>query len=314
MSTQRWQIYCITEGTWTYGNVVGETAPTTCFTDAGHTVNPNSPRVFTTYTTNFTNNINLTKDPNNSDTGQLLLEGCINIKEHATPTTPDTSRHCIFVDTVDSQLKTLNSSGTVTKIQPMTTKGDLIAFDGTTTRLPVGTNGQTLFADSAESSGLRWGSTLVGIVTDVKSSGNNGGTFTSGAWQTRDLNTLTGNANNRIGVASNQITLQAGKYLIEASAPAFSVGYHRVRIRNITDSTTAQLGTNAYTFTNSNRSDNRSFVSAYIDISSAKVFELQHKCTRTDANEGFGRAMAVSSDDDTPLDEVYSTVKISVLE
>lgn len=40
---------------------------------------------------------------------------------------------------------------------PLTTKGDLYTFNTTNTRLPVGTNGQTLIADSTQATGLRWG-------------------------------------------------------------------------------------------------------------------------------------------------------------
>jgi hypothetical protein len=41
---------------------------------------------------------------------------------------------------------------------PMTTKGDLIAEDGTPTavRLPVGSNGQVLTADSTQTAGVAW--------------------------------------------------------------------------------------------------------------------------------------------------------------
>ncbi|MGC4052948.1 MAG: hypothetical protein QM757_26775 [Paludibaculum sp.] len=40
---------------------------------------------------------------------------------------------------------------------PLTTKGDLFAFDGTTLhRLPVGSNGQVLTADSAQTDGMKW--------------------------------------------------------------------------------------------------------------------------------------------------------------
>jgi len=44
-------------------------------------------------------------------------------------------------------------------VDVLTTKGDLLSRDNSTAvRLPVGTDGQVLLADSAESSGLRWGS------------------------------------------------------------------------------------------------------------------------------------------------------------
>ena len=39
---------------------------------------------------------------------------------------------------------------------PLTTKGDLYTFSTSDARLPVGTNGYTLVADSAESTGLKW--------------------------------------------------------------------------------------------------------------------------------------------------------------
>jgi len=41
-------------------------------------------------------------------------------------------------------------------VSPLTTKGDLYTFSTSDTRLPVGTNGHTLVADSAEATGLKW--------------------------------------------------------------------------------------------------------------------------------------------------------------
>jgi hypothetical protein len=40
---------------------------------------------------------------------------------------------------------------------PLTTKGDLFTYSTTDARLGVGTDGQALIADSAEATGLRWG-------------------------------------------------------------------------------------------------------------------------------------------------------------
>lgn len=44
---------------------------------------------------------------------------------------------------------------------PLTTKGDLFTYSTTDARLPIGTDGQALLADSAEATGLKWGTPSV---------------------------------------------------------------------------------------------------------------------------------------------------------
>lgn len=44
----------------------------------------------------------------------------------------------------------------INALSPLTTKGDLFAYSTLNTRLPVGTNGQVLTADSGEATGLKW--------------------------------------------------------------------------------------------------------------------------------------------------------------
>jgi hypothetical protein len=51
-------------------------------------------------------------------------------------------------------------------ISPLTTKGDILVYSTTNTRLPVsGTNGQALIADSTQATGLNWGSVFANPMT-----------------------------------------------------------------------------------------------------------------------------------------------------
>ncbi len=52
---------------------------------------------------------------------------------------------------------------------PLTTKGDLVAYDVAATRLPVGTDAQVLMADSTQATGIKWG-TPATQVTDLLAS------------------------------------------------------------------------------------------------------------------------------------------------
>lgn len=50
-------------------------------------------------------------------------------------------------------------------LSPLTTKGDLIAFDGAdNVRLPVGANGLVLQADSTQTTGLKWAATATNTI------------------------------------------------------------------------------------------------------------------------------------------------------
>jgi len=147
----------------------------------------------------------------------------------------------------------------------------------------------------------------VAYIKDLKSSGTNGGTFTSGAWQTRDLNTLEGDET-FISLSSNAFTLQPGKYEIDADACAYFVAQHKAKLRNTSDSSDVIIGSAEYTSNGaSDTPHSTSKVKGIFSISSAKTFELQHRCTKTQASNGFGGSASYS------VDELYTQIKITKL-
>lgn len=66
-------------------------------------------------------------------------------------------------------------------LSPLTTKGDLIGFSTVNARLPVGSDGQVLTADSTQTLGIKWATVSgSGTVTSVAVSGGTTGLTTSG--------------------------------------------------------------------------------------------------------------------------------------
>ena len=88
--------------------------------------------------------------------------------------TPTSSDILLIEDAADSNNKKKITIGDIPSsgsASPLTTKGDLYSFDTNNARLPVGTNGQILVADSNESTGLKWqGNNTIGtkVVVDGK--------------------------------------------------------------------------------------------------------------------------------------------------
>ena len=124
-------------------------------------------------------------------------------------------------------------------------------------------------------------------IHEEQNSGTDGGTFTSGAWQTRVLNRIVNNDNNHASLANNQITLDRGSYEYNAMAPAALVGVHQLRLYNITTSAEMDVGSNAVANVASTVTTH-AFVNGKFTIEDATVFELQHRATTTRATNGLG--------------------------
>lgn len=152
-----------------------------------------------------------------------------------------------------------------------------------------------------ESSGRVY-ATRVAYIKDVKAANTNGGTATSGSFQTRTLNTLEGDSS-FVSLASNQFTLQPGTYHITAYVPGFAVGRSVAKLRNTTDSTDPIIGKVMQTSTSDSIVVD-SVVAGVFSISSAKTFEIQHRVETTNADDGHGIAANLG------VSEVYTVVKL----
>lgn len=145
----------------------------------------------------------------------------------------------------------------------------------------------------------------IAYISDTKGVGTNGGSFTSGSWQTRDLNTVTGtNVDFWVTLSSNVFTLQPGTYHIQGNVPANNVSGHIARLYNNTTSSVAIKGSNASC--KGVMSQSYSIISGSITISgSAQSFIIQHKCDNTTLINGLGSASGYGSN------EIYTTINIT---
>lgn len=137
-------------------------------------------------------------------------------------------------------------------------------------------------------------------IQDQKTQNTAGGTFTSGAWQTRALNTAQSDSAGIAPISSNQITLGPGTYRTRGICPAFNCGNHQTRIQNITDAATLLTG---MSMSSSSTSESLSEVTGKFALTGTKVIELQHRCTVNRTTDGFGIAANLTT-------EVYSIIEI----
>lgn len=116
-----------------------------------------------------------------------------------------------------------------------------------------------------------------------RSSGNPDGTFSAGAWRTRNLNVIDNNDGNIASLNNNQVALPAGTYIVDGSAPASNTDVHQCRLQNITDGATVFYGSteNASGSTASDGIATTSRVTGKFTITAGKTFELQHYAQST---------------------------------
>ncbi len=141
----------------------------------------------------------------------------------------------------------------------------------------------------------------IAVLSDEKATTINGGTFTSGAWQTRELNTVHGeNVDYWVTLSGNEFTLSDGYYFLTVNARSSDVGNNQLRLFDVTNNAPVFYGEN---------SDNKiAFLKNHLTVGEiGPVFRIEHRCDTTQADTGFGIANGFGGP------ETYTQVKVQQL-
>ncbi len=129
----------------------------------------------------------------------------------------------------------------------------------------------------------------VAVIGHVLAAGTSGGSIITGSWITRPLNTEISDASAIVSISSNQFTLAAGTYEIEADSPIFAGGSHQSRLYNVTDATVTAAGSAEFSTASTPFGQTSSKIKTVVTISGSKAFRIEH---RVSVNAQFGIAPA----------------------
>ena len=146
----------------------------------------------------------------------------------------------------------------------------------------------------------------VAIFNESQAAGTSGGTFTSGSFVKRTLNTTVVNQITGCTLTSSVISLPAGSYQVFATAPAFTVNGHKTRLQNTTAATTIDVGSSEYSATAAQYAATRSQIQTFFILTTTSNIELQHRCSTTAGGDGLG-----ASQNYTGSNEIYSQITIT---
>jgi hypothetical protein len=126
-------------------------------------------------------------------------------------------------------------------------------------------------------------------VSDQQTQNTAGGTFTSGAWRQRTINTEDSDTGSNCSISSNEITLDAGTYICLIRCPAYDVALHQARLYDVTAAAVLLLGSVQRNASGGgNTSD--SIIQGSFTLATAHALEIEHRCSTTNAGDGFGIA------------------------
>lgn len=122
---------------------------------------------------------------------------------------------------------------------------------------------------------------------NVQTANTAAGTFTSGAWRTRSLNTTVLNTISGCSLASNEVTLPAGTYDVEWCGTAHQVAMHLTRLYNVTAAATSLLGMTER-HANGTPVCTAAGGGGRIVLAVPTALRIEHYCQTTKATDGLG--------------------------
>jgi len=146
------------------------------------------------------------------------------------------------------------------------------------------------------------------ILSDVKAVATPGGDATRDFWNKRTLNTKT-DPNNIVTLSNDVFTLGAGKYVVNASAPAYRTHEHQIRLYRVGAAAgVVQYGTTEFSNYGGGYAQTRSFLCCLMDITENTSYQIEHWVNyRSGATETLGITNIVSSG----APSIFTTVEIT---
>ena len=203
-----------------------------------------------------------------------------------------------------STAKLVDDSVTLAKMAGGT-DGNLITYDasGDPAHVATGTATHVLTSNGAGAAPTFQAAAAGGkfasyaVICDQKTAGSNGGAFTSGSWQTRDLNTEITDVDGIVSISSDAFRLSTGSYLLKWSAPACQVDMHQTRLYDETGTAPIISGSceNAEsTMSGYPAEDNKvatksiGFARVTVGAGVTNDYKIQHRCYVTRSDHGLG--------------------------
>lgn len=138
------------------------------------------------------------------------------------------------------------------------------------------------------------------LLSETKSTGVDGGASTAATWHTRALNTET-DPDGIVTLSSSQFTPSSGTYMIWGVAMTHDGGLNKLRLRNVTQSSTAIVGL-AMTNAGVNTTEGMATLLGAFTPNGTDAYELQHYITSAVTGDGLGEAVSDGAD------EIYAQV------